>query len=292
MDRPTTKSIEEIKVSTGSQLNGSSMKLYLPDNNEQVHSLDLKGNFSDCTFKDLYVENITGIEAQFRNCKFINCRFQQGSFESATFTDCWFESVRIKDVNLSTAKLEKTKFRNSRVEDVKNATKLIITQISIDRRTKIAIAELNKDTTDKSSFQSIKRSERRHDLKEGESSSLFTKQIARLFFLISDYGTSTYRVVVVTLVMILLFQRIYLIPYYLHWEPLVKNLENKTCGETLALVEIRALYFTVLTTAGVSFGDLTPMPTINAYLIVTLQIIVSYILLAAVIFRMARFFQD
>ena len=114
--------------------------------------------------------------------------------------------------------------------------------------------------------------------------------VVQPFWWISDYGYSTWRILLVFLVAALFFSALY---YFsgLCWPPgVAANLfEDNNSRVPRAVVPVRAIYLSIVSMAG--FGDLRP--NVNcwfSHVLMTLHLLVGYVLLAALVTRLAILF--
>ncbi|MDB4614095.1 ion channel [bacterium] len=107
----------------------------------------------------------------------------------------------------------------------------------------------------------------------------------------SDYGASTGRLLAWFVVCICVFQQIYVFPTYLGFTPVVCEL-SKPEMEWCTL-QVRSLYFSLVTTTSVGFGDITPKPTLFiGHVVVIFNIVVGYTLLGALFARIGTLLQE
>jgi hypothetical protein len=114
----------------------------------------------------------------------------------------------------------------------------------------------------------------------------------KLFWWMSDYGLRASRITGVFIGLALAFAAIYCIWASVAPPGAVENLLLDSNGQRIAgwLVPIRALYFSLVTMT-VGFTDMHANPhSICAYLLVTFQMLLGYVLLGALITRFAVLF--
>jgi ion channel/pentapeptide repeat protein len=124
------------------------------------------------------------------------------------------------------------------------------------------------------------------------------KSPANFFWLFSDYGRSTGRVIATFLVLSLAFAVLYYVSEIDWGERLVQDLSTVTrpTGEVETidwrLVPFRALYFSVVTMTTLGFGDMHADPhSFWGHAALMLQVILGYVLLGALICRLGILFQ-
>ena len=114
----------------------------------------------------------------------------------------------------------------------------------------------------------------------------------RLFWWMSDYGRSTGRVMLTFLTLALGFAAVYYICGVLHPPGIVTNLFEGPEGPVPTwLVPIRVLYFSVVTMTTLGFGDMyANCQSLLGHLLLTLQVLLGYVLLGAIVTRLAILF--
>jgi hypothetical protein len=123
---------------------------------------------------------------------------------------------------------------------------------------------------------------------------------ARLFWSISDYGRSTERILCCFLGLALMFAVIYLLPHLLGLETaFVSNLatfQDPSGGDSplpVPTMIVRAACFSLVTMTTLGFGEVhAAADSIPGHLLVATQGILGYILMGALITRMAIMFQS
>lgn len=114
----------------------------------------------------------------------------------------------------------------------------------------------------------------------------------RLFWWMSDYGRSTGRVMLTFLALALGFAAVYYICGVLHPPGIVTNLFEGPEGPVPTwLVPIRVLYFSVVTMTTLGFGDMyANCQSLLGHVLLTLQVLLGYVLLGAIVTRLAILF--
>ena len=113
--------------------------------------------------------------------------------------------------------------------------------------------------------------------------------LVRAFWWLSDYGQSTGRIAAVFFLLAALFAVVY------GCAPgLVTNLHDVDRKPVAAsVVPFRALYFSVVTMTTLGFGDMYAAPgSIAGHLLLTAHVILGYVLLGALVTRLAILFQE
>ncbi len=120
---------------------------------------------------------------------------------------------------------------------------------------------------------------------------------ARPFWWVSDYGRSACRILVVFAVLSLVFAAIYYVWAIAAPPGVVENLAEVSAEPVPVevashVVPFRALYFSVVTMTTLGFGDMHACPgLLFGHLLLTVQVVLGYVLLGALITRFAIMFQ-
>ena len=119
------------------------------------------------------------------------------------------------------------------------------------------------------------------------------KWLVRPFWWMSDYGLSTARIIAVFFGLAILFAAIYWIWGLVAPPGIVQNLLVDRNGIVVpsALVPFRALYFSVVTMTTLGFGDMHAYAaSFWGHLLLMVQVLLGYVLLAALVTRFAILF--
>ena len=112
----------------------------------------------------------------------------------------------------------------------------------------------------------------------------FSTAFAWLFWLLSDYGRSTWRIIISFFVSALIFTVIYASKPSMIYELIPKE------GESVWL-PLRAFYFSVVTMTTLGFGDMhAAQDSIDGHIWLMLHVIIGYVLLGALIVRIGTLF--
>ena len=120
------------------------------------------------------------------------------------------------------------------------------------------------------------------------------RMAALWFWSISDYGTSAFRITFWFLLFAVVFAAAYVCPAHLGSEPpLLLNLNEVDGTPVTVNIWIRAIYFSIVTMTTLGFGDIHANPSSElGHVLLTIQVLIGYILLGALITRFAILFQD
>ena len=115
------------------------------------------------------------------------------------------------------------------------------------------------------------------------------RQPVRVFWLMSDYGRSTGRIVATFFVLALVFAAVYYLCGLVCEQPPVANLFVDESGADVSpwLVPVRAFYFSVVTMTTLGFGDMyANSQSLWGHLLLMAQVILGYVLLGALVTRL------
>jgi len=117
--------------------------------------------------------------------------------------------------------------------------------------------------------------------------------VVKPFWWVSDYGLSTGRIIVTFFALVFIFANI-----YYHWgriapPGIVENLFVDRNGIVVPswLVPLRTLYFSIVTMTTLGFGDMyANAHSIWGHILLSVQVILGYVLLGALVTRFAVLF--
>jgi hypothetical protein len=120
---------------------------------------------------------------------------------------------------------------------------------------------------------------------------IYTSPI-RLFWLMSDYGRSTWRIIISFFSLAFLFALVYYLCGFVCSKSIISNLLVGDEGLVPSkLVFIRSLYFSVVTMTTLGFGDMhANCQSPGGHILLMIQVMLGYIILAALVTRFAVLF--
>ncbi len=125
-----------------------------------------------------------------------------------------------------------------------------------------------------------------------KATNIFLKYLVQKFWKISNYGLSTKRVIGRFFKWAAIFAAIYLFFEYITQGGIVSNL-SQVDGQQVPwwLVPIRAFYFSVVTMTTLGFGDMyARFNSLLGHLLLTIQVLMGYMFLGALVTRFAVLF--
>jgi hypothetical protein len=199
----------------------------------------------------------------------------------------WF--AHLEDADVSDAHLESTECRRATVDSTTSLWKC-----KVDRKTDFLGVSLDAAKIDPGTKQLLKYNIRRKNWEEWYKEHCLLRWPVRWFWCLSDYGISTWRVIIWFLVLSLLFATIYANCAY--WWPIgiVSNLAvepHLPIWHYFLLLLLRPIYFSIVTMTTLGFGDMyANAQSICGHILLSLQVILGYVLLGALVTRFAVLF--
>ncbi|MCP4607027.1 MAG: hypothetical protein GY847_42025 [Proteobacteria bacterium] len=243
---------------------------------------------------------------------FINADLKGVDLVMADLRDTTFWDTQLDGADLSTANLEGANLSYSHAEGVNLESACLYSAnfdfCTVDGRTVVSKCKIDKETSfvgvglgnvciDPGLKQVLEYNMRRKRWEGWYTECKKNRQylrlfLTKLFWKMSDYGTSTGQIAKTFFVSAAAFAYIYLV---LHWfgHTVVANLGITESTRTpFWLVEIfRSVYFSIVTMTTLGFGDMyAHSSTITGHVLLTVQVLLGYIMLAALVTRFAVLF--
>ncbi len=249
------------------------------------------------TFLNAHLEGVGFCDAHLKDADFYMAHlegadFEHAHLEGADFRDAHLEgaylwNTHLEGANFSDAHLEGAKFHMAAVD----GGTLLDTRY-VDRQTDFTGVGLDSARVPPGLKQLLEYNVRRLGWENWYQEHQLLRGPVRLFWFMSDYGCSTGRILGCFFALALFFAILYYV-CGLAWPPgIVSGLLN---GDNIPvpgwLVLVRAVYFSVVTMTTLGFGDIYACPTsFWGHLLLTLQVLLGYVLLAALVTRFAVLF--
>jgi len=239
-----------------------------------------------------------------------------------TFTNlenAWLKYAKLKEALLGYANLSEAKLRCADLEGAKGCyihlkgTDLLKANIKgakltaaivdgstlfwkceVDRETNFEGVALDSCRIDPATKQLLEYNIRRKNWEDWYKEHCLLRWPVRWFWCLSDYGISTWRVIIWFLVLSLLFATIYANCAY-WWPPgIVSDLiiePHLPIWHYFLLLLLRPLYFSIVTMTTLGFGDMyANAQSIWGHILLSFQVILGYVLLGALVTRFAVLF--
>jgi len=220
--------------------------------------------------------------ANLRHAYLEGAKLYGAHLERVDFVDC-----RLQGTSLSRACLQGALFETAVVDG-----ETAIWQTEIDVKTDFTGVGLANARIDPATKQLLEYNIRRKNWEDWYKEHALLQWPVWLFWLISDYGLRTWRIIVTFFALAFIFANI-----YYHWgrispPGIVDNLFVDRSGVGVAwwLVPVRALYFSIITMT-LGFSDMyANARSIWAHILITIQALFGYVLLGALVTRFAVLF--
>jgi hypothetical protein len=274
-------------------------KVYLKDANFMGADLEhaeldfahLEGaNFNNAILKgaSLYEARLQGAHLHRAHLEGVNLRFAH--LESAGFSLAHLEGAQLIAAQMANALLQAATVDGS----------TLIWKCEVNRRsskqdgTDFSGVGLNNARIDPGTKQLLEYNIRRMNWEDWYKQHLFLTWPVRLFWSLSDYGLSTWRIIIWFFGLAAFFATIY--ANCACWWPggIVSNLTvepHSPIWHYFLLLLLRPIYFSVVTMTTLGFGDMyANTQSIWGHVLLTVQVILGYVLLGALVTRFAVLF--
>jgi len=209
-------------------------------------------------------------------------KLRRADLEGALFYDS-----NLKAADVSNAKLEAAEFWRTEMQDTNfgRATvdgSTMFWKCKVNRDTDFSGVALDDVRIDPGTKQLLEYNIRRMNWEEWYPKHIFLRWPVRWFWAVSDYGISTWRIIVTFFGLAITFAVVYwLCPTFV--------IVNQVVGDIRGLWH--ALYFSVVTMTTLGFGDIAANPdSWGGQTLLMLQVILGYVLLGALVTRFAVLF--
>ena len=216
------------------------------------------------------------------------------NFLEAHLEGASFFGAHLEGAHLTMAYLEGAVFRFAKID-----AETVIAECNFDRNTDFTGVGLDAARIGPNLKEAIKNNIRRKQWQKWFKSGawwlkLMKNTTVRPFWWITDYGSSTPRIIYTFLVLAAVFGMIY---YSFETHPqldgIIQNLRIGKMDDWHVLA--RSMYFSIVTMTTLGFGDMHAVRSSDAwalfgYLFLTLQVIIGYVLLGAMVTRLGVLF--
>jgi uncharacterized protein YjbI with pentapeptide repeats len=203
------------------------------------------------------------------------------------------ESANLLDAHLEGAYFEASCLQGAVFHIAVMSAATRFSNCAIDRHTDFPGVSLDGVRMDFGTKQLLEYSIRRKNWEEWYTENAFLKWPVWLFWLISDYGLRTWRIIVWFLGLALFFAAIYSNLNYWYPPGIVSNFEvepHLPMWHYFLLLLIRPIYLSIVTMT-IGFGNMDAnAQSVLGHILVGLQVILGYVLLAALVTRFAVLF--
>jgi len=250
---------------------------------------------------------------------FERANLEHGQFIDADLRDADFTEANMTNTKLLRARLENTTFFGARLSGRHAAHNFYfrgacfdgaqlqganLSRTITDSSTSFWDCTLDRDTDFRDMALEIVQMEQgkkgllRYNIRRKNWEDLYQKHtwikwLVKPFWLMSDYGYSTWRIIITFFVLASLFGQIYYWWAVIAPPGIVSNLlvDERGFAVPWQLVSFRALYFSIVTMTTLGFGDMyAKSQSFYGYLFLMVQVILGYVVLGALITRFAILF--
>jgi len=227
--------------------------------------------------------------------------FKRAHLDHANLCDTHLEDANLKYAHLERAFLVKAHLENSHFEQAIVDSSTLFWDCYVDRNTDFRGVGLDSVRIDPGTKQLLEYNIRRMNWEQWYKQHPRLRWPVKGFWQISDYGLSTKQTIKIFFKLVIFFAIIYyiwgFIDYYFidikDYPGIVNNLFVDRHGLTVAwwLVPFRTLYFSIVTMTTLGFGDMyANSQRIWGHILLSIQVILGYVLLGALVTRFAVLF--
>lgn len=211
-----------------------------------------------------------------------NAILSEAHLENATLHWAYLEGVECIGTHLEGSSLHTVTVNGS----------TLLQECEVDRYTDFRLVSLDIARIDPATKQLLEYNIRRINWEDWYKEHKRQKWLVRPFWLMSDYGRSTGRIALTFFILAFVFAAIYYVCGMLNPPGIVSSLfEGKEGLVPVWLVPLRTIYFSIVTMTTLGFGDMhANCQSLLGHLLLTVQVIMGYVLLGALVTRFAVLF--
>ena len=222
--------------------------------------------------------------ADLRESNLQAAKLEGANLQGAKLWEANLKGAKLGGANLQGANLWEAKLQSATCDGVVVNGFTLLWDCEVDLKTHFLGVGLDSARVEPGLKQLLKYNSRRRNWELWYKEHRFLQWPVRLFWWMSDYGRSTGRIIGAFFGLAVLFAVVYYLLDVVHF-PVVKYLR---LGR---LVFFRAIYFSIVTMTTLGFGDMHAAENFGGYLLLTLQVLLGYVLLGALVTRFAVLFQ-
>jgi len=264
--------------------------------------------FNGAHIEESSFENSNFLSSKLIGSRLIECNLKGANFIRADLSNSYFAECDIENSKLGRANLNGTEFYKLNIKgaDFEGASvngQTLIWNCKFDSNTNFTGVGLDSARIEpriKTSLQgNIRRKQWEKWYEEGPKWQRFLiNPFVKLFWLASDYGRSTGRIIGCFFGLSVIFALLYYICGPIDGQGIVANLfvdYNAQTGNPISInpkiVPIRAIYFSIVTMTTLGFGDMYAQPgSYLGHILLMIQVLLGYVLLGALVTRFAILF--
>jgi uncharacterized protein YjbI with pentapeptide repeats len=249
-------------------------------------------NLEDANLSWAHMEHAELTGAQLKDAKFMYAHLECSRFGAANL-----EKVRMMFAYLQGTEFYESNLCGARFRLCSVSIETSFWQCEVNVQTDFRGTALSSTQVDPATKQLLEYNNRRMNWEDWYEWHPKLKWIVKPFWLMSDYGLSTGRIIVTFFSLAFFFAIIYYLCGRIAPPGIVENLfeVQKATGEVFVLptwlVPLRTLYFSIITMTTLGFGDMyANAQSIWGHILLSLQVILGYVLLGALVTRFAVLF--
>jgi len=221
-----------------------------------------------------------------------NANFALAYLENSFFNKSLLQGARFRSAHLENVVFYRADMRNTNVEATIVNSATSFWECKVNRHTSFVGTSLEATRIDPATKQLLEYNIRRMNWEEWYEEHPKLKWVVKPFWLMSDYGLSTARIILIFCGAAFIFANI-----YYHWgriapPGIIDNLFMGRDGAVVSwwVVPLRALYFSIITMT-LGFSDMyANAHSIWGHILITVQALLGYVLLGALVTRFAVLF--
>jgi len=271
-----------------------------------------RANFSDykgiASVGTVFLADASFIHANLEHAQFTGADLRQADFTGAHLTSTNFagahlENATLQDIEIGgrygisgfyyrgacfdEAHLQGADFRRAMVDSSTSFWKCLFDRETDLRDTALVIVQMEQGTKELLAYNG-----RRMNWQDRYKGHRFLQWPVKLFWSISNYGISTLRIIIWFFGLALLFAGLYYILSVVSPPGVVNSLVEGKEGLVQGwLIPFRSIYFSIVTMTTLGFGDMhANCRSFLGHLLLTIQVILGYVLLGALVTRLAVLF--
>jgi hypothetical protein len=258
-------------------------------------------DLSNCHLEDAALSQCHLEDANLSSAYMAGADFKRAHLDHANLCYAHLENANFKYAHLERAFLVKAHLENSHFEQAIVDGSTLFWECHMDRNTNFRGVSLDTVRIDSGTKQLLEYNIRRMNWEQWYKEHPHLQLPVKRFWQISDYGLSTKQIIMIFFRLVIFFAAIYyvwgFVDYYLmdiEDNPgIVSNLFQDRHGVEVVwwLVPVRTLYFSIVTMTTLGFGDMyTNAHSIWGHVLLSIQVILGYVLLGALVTRFAVLF--
>ena len=272
---------------------------------------DLRGvNLEEARLSGANLERAMFWETNLRGAQFFRATLKEAKFIKTNLENADFTSANLEGARFGQADLKGAGFHRANLKGVEvlrtNLAGTRLRSAVVDGHTTIEECKLDRATDFTSvglanvrMFPPGDRAYLERNVREiswrnwNDGKPRIVRWIVQLFWWLSDYGASTTRLLLWFFILAAFFAGLYALPFEFVTDIRRAEVASRSVEVPTWIVPLRAIYFSVVTMTTLGFGDIHAHPrSALGHLLLTVQVLLGYFFLGALITRLAILFQS